>query len=212
MRQLIDESEYLKDETGVWVRTAVVMALSFGGAMFLVTLLLTPHSVWSTRMTIVWAAVVAVLALVGGVIVAAVWTIMKRSQASREARRAYRGEGLWPSAPPTPEFAEYRLPCSVVVSRSRRVPGCLFIGPAGLAFVPKDLNRLVPAPLIVPLRVAAPRAADMPLNWFYRILIPRPPSLLELGPDSQRILLALPRSSLTIPRVVEAINILREQH
>jgi hypothetical protein len=203
MRELIAESDILVDQTGYWKRMPILSGLFWGGGMFLASPFIVSYPIWSSGMMLFFVGLACLLA---GVLFAVFFTLSMRLVAWWEARLAYRGKGKWSTSPPPPEGAAYRLPCSRVLPPQRLMPGNLYLGCAGLFFVPIRMRRQSSStPLMLPLDAVSPRAVPMELSGLNRLLLARPPLLLEVGADENVVRFLVPNGSQTIPRVIAAI-------
>lgn len=212
VKQLIPRSTLDVDETGYWNRMPFVVGLLFGIAMGFAPFVI-PGSKQAVHPIGRFGMAFGV-ALFGGTAFGLAAPLLLRRKIRRMLDKAYRGEPPYVALAP-PELAfEYRLPATLW-SVSSKVGGVLYFGPSDVVFVPhtgagrggtaQAMHLGSPATL-------HPQPRPASLGPWARLLVERPPTLVDLGEGEDRRGFLVPSPSSTLTEIRSLLEDLQTKH
>jgi hypothetical protein len=205
VENLVPLDAYDVDDTGYWRRLPWVSGL-FGGLCSVSAALFSPEQ------TIYYS--LGVRAATGFIIGASVFTLMAVVLARPMYRKIvaglYRGERWIVDPPSAGRLFYYQIPCSWVRG-GVHVGGVLYLGSAGLLFVPHKKNwRPGPPFSMTPIEaVKAALVGPIPLNPIQRLLVAHPRKLVEITCNGTHARFAVPNPADTIVKIVSRLDGLR---
>lgn len=202
MENLVSRAAYDVDETGYWAR----MPLVLGIVMSVVGVII----IWATVGRHSGVREIIIRGLAGGGLFAMLFPVLFRWSTNAAVSRTYAGIGKFAAAPPPGLDLTYRLPCSLLKTAVVAIGGALYLGESGLVFVPHEANP--PSrrqPLVFALGDLRTVAVVGATPWFFRPLVPRPPTLLEVSGGAVSARFVVPAPMATIPKIITVIESLR---
>jgi hypothetical protein len=178
MENLVPREIYDIDDSGYRQRLGLVTGFFVGLAMGLACLFLTPSIIGFG-----WRALLSIgTGLFSGVFFGKTFRRGFRKRMSSIVDRLYVGDPTIDTPPPPGKDLRYRLPCSWKRSQSFTVGGVLYIGPQGLLFMPHKMN--LPRDRTF-FEIGPSRSLEFSLMpqkaaGFFKLFVPRPPSVLEI--------------------------------
>ncbi len=178
MENLVPREFYDIDESGYWQRSGLTAGLLFGIGMGVTWFFLFPST-----MGLGWRALLSILIGLGcGVGFGKHFPRRFRKKWNSMLDRLYAGDTEIDVPPPCEKDLRYRLPCSWKRSEHFAVGGVLYIGPHGFLFVPhkKNLQRDRSILEMGPSKSLQLSLTTPKLTGVFKLLVPRPPSLLQV--------------------------------
>ena len=199
---LVARAAYDVDETGYWRRMPIVLGVVMSAAGCLI--------LWATVGSQLQPREIVIRALAGGGLFSILFSSFSQWSANLAVSRAYAGSGKFAAIPPPNQEFAYRLPCSRAKTPLLGIGGTLYLGRSGLLFVAHERNPEVHREQIAfPLSGLTTAGVVSDVPWFLRLMVPRPPTLLECQSGSTRARFIVPAPMATIPKLEHALEELR---
>jgi len=209
LRNLLPLDAYHRDESGYWRRMPIVAGTFFGLAMAVGSYFIlgnTPNLLHPRS-----PGEILLIGILSGLFFGALFPLSLRHKLRRFTNRLYSGDEGLIRIPTTEGPFDYKLPCNWL-QESVGVGGVLCVGRSGLLFVPHALNRRSAtffrmAPL-EQLQVGVSKAPRS-LSLLQRMLVPHPPSLLEIRWPSEVACFVVPQATTTADLLIRVLHDLK---
>lgn len=211
MKQVVPRSAFDVDETGYWHRMPIAEGLIFGIAMGLASFVIpgTRHAGDALGRL----GIASGVALFGGAAFGLAFPLLMRRKIRGMLDKAYRGERPYLAPAPLELVLEYRLPATLW-SQSGKVGGVLYFGPSDVVFVPHAGTRVEGITQTMRLGCPAtlyPQTRPATLGLWSRLLVVKPPTLVDLGEGEKRRCFLVPAPSSTLPEILSILKSLQAQ-
>jgi hypothetical protein len=201
MHNLVERDAYTPVELKFWRRARLVTGALFGVVMCLASIV-QQASVIGFGLSLSVGLVVGAMT---GFAFAWLWYWAMRRSSRKYFDRVYDGDPAVVGKVPRKRQYAHRLPCGMFATNNVTVGGILYIGRAGVQFVPHQRYRseqgieLEPEGLVV-------WAVDWKPNWWGRTFVASGPRILEIGSGDSRYRFAAPDPDVLVPRIREALG------
>lgn len=201
MQTLVSRDGYDQIEHRFWKRTRKIMGIAFGTVMCLVSVLQqTPLFGFGLALSIGLA-----IGAVTGICFGWLWAWVIRRSAKKHFDRVYDGDPTAVGKIPRRRQYGYRIPCNLFVTNNVTIGGVLYIGRAGVKFVPHQRYR-GEEPVELPPDGLVVWAVDWKPSWWGRTFVASGPRVLEIGSGDDRFRFALPDPDVLVPRIRDVLG------
>jgi hypothetical protein len=146
-----------------------------------------------------------ILGIVTGAAFGWLWTWAMRRSARKYLDRVFEGDTKVIGKVPRARQYSYRVPCSKFVTNNVTVGGILYIGRAGVRFVPHQRYRGEQTIDLERDNIVV-WAVDWKPNWWGRTFVASGPRILEVGSGETRYRFAFPDVDVVLPRIRDALG------
>jgi|GEM_PF-1248780 len=215
MENMVSREAYNVDETGYWRRmpifTGISAAVLFGLMFGFVFLFIMNALVEPIRLPFNLSNALALSVLSGipfGITFGITFPLVARQIYSSAVDKIYNGDLKTIGEIPTQDIYTHRLPCSWLKSNTFSIGGVLYIGEESLVFVPNTQN--LPQhrkPFdILPLGSLEMSVTEMKLGWLKKMIMKRPPRLLEISWSTDNARFVVPDAEQTLMRIKQVVD------
>lgn len=206
MKNLLPREAYDQDETGYWKRLPIFLGTTFG-VIFAALMYLGERTVPNLQRVPTLGEMVLV-GVIAGLLFGTVFPRRFRRRLRDRTDRLFAADESLIGPPPATDAIVATLLCTWIKG-ARGVGGVLYIGPAGLEFVPNrdeltsvDGFRMAP---LNDLHIGLTEATESK-NLLSRILIPEPKSRMQIRWQSGTALFFVPSVEATVERLTQVIR------
>lgn len=201
MRTLVDRNAYEQVDEKFWKRARKAMSVVFGVAMCIAAIVQQAGVIGFGLSLTVGLGIGAVTGFGFGWL----WTYVMRRSSRKHFDRVYEGDPATVGKVPRKRQYANRIPCSKFVTNNVTVGGILYVGRAGMLFVPHQRYR-DEEPLELAIDDLVVWAVDWKPNWWGRNFVASGPRLLEVGFGALRFRFAVPDPDVLVPRIREVLG------
>jgi hypothetical protein len=201
MQTLVSRDSYVNIEEAFWRRARKVVGVLFGVVMCLASV--------AQQASVLGFGLSLSIGLVTGLIAGAgfgwLWAWAMRRSARKYSDRVFQGDTEVIGKVPRQRQYAYRIPCSLFVTNNVTVGGVLYLGRAGVRFVPHKRYRDQPV-IELDREGIAVWAVDWKPNWWGRTFVASGPRILEVVSGDSRYRFAFPDVDVVLPRLRDVLT------
>ncbi len=205
MKNLLPREAYDRDETGYWKRLPILLGTAFG-FIFAVLMYFGERTVPNLQRVPTLSEMV-LIAVIAGLLFGTIFPRRFRRRVRDRTDRLFAADESLIGPPPTADAIVATLLCTWIKG-ARGVGGVMYIGAAGLEFVPnRDEFKSIGFRMtrLTDLHIGLAEATESK-NLLFRILIPEPKPRMQIRWQSGTALFLVPSVEATVEHLTQVIR------